>query len=335
MSLTNKKPRSDGAPGATRVEMLEKRPAERSRAGLRTRLARWDTKGSPYLLIAPFFVLFAIFGIFPLVYTLWVSLHAWDLIGTGTQPFIGLENYRVLLGDPYFWNAVRNTFGIFILATVPQLLAALALAHVLNRRLRGRTLFRMGVLLPNITSIAAVAIIFNQLFGRDFGLVNYLLGIVGIDAINWQAHWWSSWIAIATMVDWRWTGYNALIYLAAMQVIPPSLYEAAEIDGASQLRQFWSVTIPLLRPTIIFTVIIATIGGMQLFAEPLLFDTSPSGATGGAGRQFQTLALYLYENAFLAFRFGYAAAIAWVLFIIVIVVSALNYLVTRRIRSSQ
>src|SRR5262249_6848444 len=156
-------------------------------------------------------------------------------------------------------------FGIWFLSTVPQLCFALVLAHVLNTKLRARTFFRMGILLPQVTSLVAVGLIFAQLFSHDYGLVNYVLGGFGIHKINWESGQISSWIAIATMVTWRWAGYNALIYLAAMQGIPEELYEAAAVDGAHRWRQFRHVTIPMLRPTIIFTVIVSTIGGMQLF----------------------------------------------------------------------
>ena len=305
--------------------------SDRRRVGpLRTRLRRLDVTATPYLIISPFFVLFAVFGIFPIVYTLWVSLHKYDLVSPN-RPFIGLDNYRRLLEDEYFWNALRNTVAIFTIATVPQLLLALMLAALLNRRLRARTFFRMGVLLPNITSIAAVTIIFNQLFGRDYGLFNWLLGLVGIGPIDWKADQLASWVAIATMVDWRWTGYNALIFLAAMQTIPKEIYEAAAIDGAGPWRSFWRITVPLMKPTLIFVVIISTIGGMQLFAEPLLFDDNPASAFGGAGREFQTLALYVYEVAFRNLKFGYAATITWVMFLIVVLVTLVNLAVTRRI----
>jgi cellobiose transport system permease protein len=300
-------------------------------SGWRTRLARLDVKASPYLYVAPFFIVFAAFGLFPVGYTFWVSLHDWELIG-GRQ-FIGLENYAALLVDGDFWNSVGNTFGIFVIATVPQLLAALLLANALNRWLRVRTFFRMGVLIPMVTSIVAVAIVFTQLYGRDYGLVNWLLGLVGVDRIEWQADKWSSWIAIATMVDWRWTGYNALIYLAAMQAIPRDLYEAAAVDGASRGRQFWRITVPLLRPTIIFTVIIATIGGLQLFTEPLLFGSGEMG--GGTLGQFQTMAMYMFENAFRDYEYGYGSAVAWVLFVIIIVASLVNFLIIRRISSTR
>jgi cellobiose transport system permease protein len=296
----------------------------------RARRSWLDIKGSPYLYIAPFFLLFAIFGLFPIGYTFWVSLHNWSLIGG--REFTGLQNYSKLMHDEDFLNSVINTFGMFVIATVPQLLAALGLASLLNQWLRARTFFRMGVLVPMVTSVAAVAIVFSQLYGRDYGMVNWVLGFFGVDKIEWQADKWSSWIAISTMVDWRWTGYNTLIYLAAMQAIPRDLYEAAAIDGASRAKQFWRITVPLLRPTIIFTSIIATIGGLQLFTEPLLFGSGQMG--GGSLGQFQTMTMYMFENAFRNYKYGYGAAIAWVLFVIIILASLVNFLFIRRIRSA-
>jgi cellobiose transport system permease protein len=139
------------------------------------------------------------------------------------------------------------------------------------------------------------------------------------------------------MVMWRWTGFNALIYLAAMQAIPEELYEAAAVDGARRFRQFIHVTVPMLRPTILFTVIIATIGGLQLFTEPYLFQPSTSGGTGGSARQYQTIVLYLYEK-FLGstqFKFGYAAAIAWCLVLLIAVFGLVNWLLVSRIRSAE
>jgi cellobiose transport system permease protein len=292
--------------------------------------SRADTKVSPYLYIAPFFVLFGIFGLYPLVYTAWVSLHEWELAGA-EHPWSGLQNYRDLVSDPNFWNALWNTFGIFVLSTVPQLTIALFIASLLNRRLRGRTFFRLSVILPMATSVAAVSIVFSQLFSRDFGLINWMLGGFGASPIEWQAAKWSSWSAIALMVNWRWTGYNALIFLAAMQAIPKDLYEAAALDGAGAWKQFTKVTVPLLRPTILFTVIISTIGGFQLFTEPLLFNSGSSNYQGGSLRQSQTLAMYVYENAFAKFDFGYASAVAWVLFLIILLASALNFLAVRRL----
>jgi len=310
--------------------------AARRRRRLPARVRRLDTTVSPYLYVAPFFVVFLAFGLFPLGYTAYVSMTDRTLLDPVTS-FVGLANYSELLHDSYFWNAVRNTLGIWVISTVPQLLLALFLAHVLNTKLHGRTLFRMSVLLPQVTSLVAVALIFTQLFSYDYGLANYVLGQVGIDKIDWEAGRYSSWIALSVMVTWRWAGYNALIYLAAMQSIPDELYEAASIDGARPWRQFIHVTVPMLRPTIIFTVIISTIGGLQLFTEPYLFQPIKNAATGGSARQYQTVSMYLYEKAFGSsqFAFGYAAAIAWCLFLLIAVISVVNYLVVRRIRSAE
>jgi cellobiose transport system permease protein len=292
-----------------------------------------DLKASPYLYIAPFFLVFGVFGLFPLLYTGYASLTGWRGDAPGSEhQFVGLANYDRLLHDQFFWNALQNTIGIGLLSTVPQLLIALALAHLLNYRLRGRTLFRMGVLLPNVTSVAAVTIIFVQLFGRDYGLINWLLGLLGVHRLDWQAGTLSSWVAIATIVTWRWAGYNALIYLAGMQAIPFELYESAAIDGASRWRQFRSITIPMLRPTILFTVIVSSIGALQLFGEPLLFNTSQTPTSGGSQHQFQTLAVYTYDQFWQKFKYGYGAAISWAMFGVIVVIVGLNLVLVRRMR---
>jgi cellobiose transport system permease protein len=290
-------------------------------------------KASPYAYIAPFFVIYAIFGLYPIVYTFWVSLHNWPL--GGTAKFIGLQNFTDLMQDDQFWNSVYNTLGIFVVSTVPQLMIALILANALNQKIRGRGFLRMAMAIPIITSTAAVAIVFNQLYNRDFGVVNWVLSGFGAGHIDWKATKWASWIAISSMVNWRWTGYNTLIYLASMQSIPKDLYESAALDGASARRQFWTITIPMLRPTIIFTVIISTIGGLQLFAEPLMFNTGSGAYSGGSLRQFQTVTMYLFENMFTRFRFGYAAAVAWMIFLLIVFVALINYLVVRRINSAK
>ncbi|WP_330275355.1 sugar ABC transporter permease [Lentzea sp. NBC_00516] len=306
------------------------RPPEQPRSRLRDRISRVEVKWSPYLFIAPFFVIFVVFGLFPLIYTAWVSLHDWDITGAGA--FVGLDNYVTLFADPDFWNAVVNTLGMLVLATVPQLLGALVLASLLNQKLRAVTFLRMGVLLPIVTSVAAVGIVFSQIFDRDAGMVNGLLGLVNVDAIDWRADKWSSWTAIATMVNWRWTGYNALIYLAAMQAIPKDLYEAATVDGAGKIRQFWSITVPNIRPAIVFTVIMSTIAGMQLFTEPLIFGQGSFAISGGSLRQFQTVSMYMFEKAFRDFDYGYGSAVAWMIFLLITLLGVVNFLITRRSR---
>ncbi|MBT2450246.1 sugar ABC transporter permease [Streptomyces sp. ISL-43] len=282
---------------------------------------------APYAFVAPFFTLFAAFGLFPLLYTAYVSVYRVELQNPGEMEWRGLGNYTALFTDPFFWTALRNTFTIGVLSTVPQLLVALGLAHLLNYRLRARTFFRTALLLPYATSVAAASLIFAQLFGRDFGLVNQLLGLAGLDPVDWQSGTAASQIAVSTIVVWRWTGYNTLIYLAGMQSIPGELYEAAEVDGASKWRQFLHVTLPGLRPTIIFTVVVSTIGATQLFGEPLLFEGSMS---GGISHQYQTLGLYMYEQGWGFFHLGRAAAIAWVMFLLIVALVGLNALLVRR-----
>ncbi|MCX5209952.1 sugar ABC transporter permease [Kitasatospora sp. NBC_00240] len=294
---------------------------------------RLDRTLSPYLYIAPFFLVFAGFGLFPMLYTGYVSMTNWRVDVPGSQgQWVGLENYRKLLDDPFFLNALKNTVGIGVLSTVPQLLLALVLAHLLNYRMRGRTLFRLGVLLPNVTSVAAVTLIFVQLFGRDYGLINWTLGLFGVEHIDWQAGTLSSWTAISAIVTWRWTGYNALIFLAAMQAVPFELYEAAAIDGASRWRQFRSITVPMLRPTILFSVIVSTIGALQLFGEPMLFGQQQDPTTGGSQHQFQTLALYSYNQFWGRFKYGYGAAVSWAMFLLIVVIVAANLIAARRMK---
>lgn len=292
-------------------------------------VSRWDVKLSPYLYISPFFILFAVTGLFPLVYTAWVSLHNWNLIG-GQGKFTGLENYAFVVAQPYFWNAVGNTFSIFILSSVPQVVIALVIAAVLDANLRARTFWRMGVLVPFVVAPVAVGLIFNNLFADQFGLINGMLAGVGLDPVRWHSDPLASHLAIATMVNFRWTGYNALIFLAAMQAIPRDVFEAATIDGAGRLRQFFSVTVPMLRPTVIFVVITSTIGGLQIFDEPRVFDQS---GLGGADRQWQTLTMYIWELGWGQRNFGRASAVAWLLFLIIVLIALLNFLITKRIAS--
>lgn len=292
-------------------------------------VSKWDVKLSPYLYISPFFILFAVTGLFPLVYTAWVSLHNWNLIG-GQGKFTGLENYAFVVSQPYFWNAVGNTFSIFVLSSVPQVVIALVIAAVLDANLRARTFWRMGVLVPFVVAPVAVGLIFNNLFADQFGLINEMLKAGGLEPVRWHSDSLASHLAIATMVNFRWTGYNALIFLAAMQAIPRDVFEAATIDGAGRLRQFFSVTVPMLRPTVIFVVITSTIGGLQIFDEPRVFDQS---GLGGADRQWQTLTMYIWELGWGQRNFGRASAVAWLLFLIIVLIALLNFLITKRIAS--
>jgi cellobiose transport system permease protein len=211
---------------------------------------------------------------------------------------------------------------------VPQVFVALIIAAVLDTRIKGATFWRMGVLLPYIVTPVAIAIIFSVMFADKFGVVNTALTSLGLDPIGWHSEPIPSHIAIATMVNFRWTGYQALIFLAAMQAIPRDYYEAAMIDGAGTFRRFFSITIPQLRPTIIFVVVTSTIGGLQIFDEPRLYDQF---GQGGADGQWRTLTMYIYNLGWIESNFGRASAVAWLLFIIIIIFGSLNLVITRLI----
>lgn len=317
--------------------------------------ARFDHTVVPYILISPFFLLFLAFGIFPIVYSALIALQTYRTelatnrsgvtTSVNTERWVGFENFDRVLHDGEFWHALLNTFGIFVLATVPQLFLALVLASLLNRRLHAQTFFRVAVLLPYVTPIVASSIVFVTFFSRDFGQANWVLGLFNvhdtigaegsttlIDGIDWRGSSWSSWLAISIMVNWKWTAYNGLLYLAAMQAIPKDVYEAAALDGASPWRQLWAITVPMIRPMVIFTVVLATIGGLQLFAEPVQLDEPPNRGFGGNNNEWRTVAQYIWYRGWGSGQdFGWAGALSWVLFVVVVLLAALNAFVTNKL----
>lgn len=313
-------------------------PRGARRVGWGQRLSRWDIKISPYLYISPFFILFAIFGAFPLLFNVVVALHDWHR-RAGMGDYVGLDNFTWVLRQPLFWRSLENTFSIFLWGGIPQLVLALLIAAVLDQNLRARTFWRMSVLVPFVVMPVATAMIFGQVFGQ-FGLLVPNLQDLGlltdVDSPFFQDRMLSH-IAIGSMVVFRWTGYNALILLAAMQAVPRELYEASMVDGASRVRQFFSVTIPGIRPTMIFVILTMTIGGLQIFDEARMFDGGGTGGgNGGADNQWTTVVLYLYTLGFGDWqdRLGQAAAVGWIFACIIALFSLGNFLLTRSISSS-
>src|SRR5690606_37545461 len=226
-------PRSAGArkegsacrrPSGKRSSRAARRWKEADLTGPAAKHAPMGGRAAGYLLLAPFLVVFAVFGLLPMLFTAWVSLHDWHLLD-GPRSFTGTGNYLRLLSDWRFYNALGNTVSIFLLSTVVQLLAALGLAALLNRPLRAATWWRAGVLLPNVVSVVAVALVFGQLFGDTSGTVNAVLQSLGLDPVDWHGDRLAAHLAVSVMVIWRWTGYNALLYLAAMQSIPQERYD--------------------------------------------------------------------------------------------------------------
>lgn len=299
----------------------------------RQRLSRFDVKASPYLYVSPFFILFGLVGLFPLIFTFVVSLREWDLL-KGPGEWVGFDNFAAVLSDRFFWNSIGNTVSIFFLSAIPQLIAALIIAAVLDQNLKAKTFWRMSVLLPYVVTPVAVTLIFSSAFDEKYGLINNMLQAVGLHPVMWKTETFPSHIAIASMVNWRWTGYNALILLAAMQAVPRDIHESAALDGAGSFRRFFSITLPSIRPTMIFVIVTATIGGLQIFTEPKLFNPS-SAVPGGPQRQYQTTVLYLWDMAFNRQNFGKASAIAWLLFLLIVIFGVLNFLISRRIASTE
>mgnify|MGYP001619737267 CR=1 FL=1 len=295
------------------------------RVGFGPKMSKWDLKFSPYLYISPFFILFFVTGLFPIAYTAVISFMDWDLVRNSGE-FIGFDHYVYLVNNPKFWIALRNTFSIFLLSSIPQLMAAIFIAAMLDQNIRARTFWRMGVLVPYVMAPVAVALIFSNMYGDQYGIINTTLQNLGIPAVPWHSDALASHVAIATMVNFRWTGYNTLILLAAMQAIPRDYYEAATVDGAGKVRQFFAITVPSLRPTLIFVIITSTIGGLQIFDEPRMYDQS---GTGGADNQWLTITLWLYDVGWGEWNFGRAAALAWILFLIILLIGVINMFVTR------
>ena len=307
------------------------RPARRPPPPLtwRQRLSRWDTRFSPYLYVVPFFAVFLAIGVYPMVYSGYLSFFSWPRYGAHHGDAVGFANYAHVLQDPVFHKAFWNTIGIFLLSSVPQVILATVIAAMLDTQLRGRTWWRMSVLLPFVVSPAATALIFGSLFADKTGLVNETLRAVGLSGIGWHSDRLASWTAIASMVNYRWTGYNTLIILAALQAVSRQLYEAAAIDGASRVRQFFSISLPSIRPTMLFVIIPSTIGGLQIFTEPRLFDTNLQ-FQGGADYQYQTLTMYVFNTSNSATDpYPRAAAATWIIVLIIVAIALVNFGLTR------
>lgn len=272
-----------------------------------------------YVFISPFYILYAIFGLFPLLYGIWLSFYKWD--GISPMQWVGLANYAKLMTDDIWWYAIYNTIWLFFAATVPQLIIALILAFIINTPyIRGKDFFRAAFFAPNVASAVAVSLIFGALFGAKYGMLNYALGAIGLKPIDWlgSAAWLKPSIAVVTI--WQWTGYAMIIFLAGLQSINQELYEAARVDGAETMDIFQHITLPLLQPVIVFQVILSIIGAMQNFDIPvMLAGGTQSSAPGGTDRSGLTAMVLLYWTAFKYTSFGYASAMAFTLFLLIIV----------------
>ena len=277
-----------------------------------------------YLAISPFYILFAVFGLAPVLFSFYLAFQRWD--GIGEMEFAGLDNFKYLIKDEVFWLSLRNTLLIWVMSTVPTLCLALVLAVLLNSVKRFKAFYRMAFFIPNITSVVAISIFFGALFATNYGLVNGLLEAVGLSGVAWLQSVWGIKIVISVLTIWQWTGYNAIIYLAGLQTISTDLYEQAKVDGANAAQVFFRITLPLLRPIILFTVVISTVGGLQTFTEPKVLV----GDTAGTGQSGLTMVFYFYRQAFSHNDYGYGAAIAMVVLLVVALFTILNWALVQR-----
>ncbi|OVE85850.1 carbohydrate ABC transporter permease [Natronolimnobius baerhuensis] len=261
----------------------------------------------PYLIIAGLFL----FG--PLLLALYMSFHDWNALDPGQSQFIGLENYRILLGDPDFWNALWNTVYFVILTVPPIVIGSLLLALGVNRDVKGKWLLRTIFFSPYVLTVAVVGLLWTEVFSAS-GLIPYYVG-----GGNWLNDHTLAMPALAIATVWWQLAFNFIILLAARQNVPDRLYEAAKLDGASTWRMMRDITIPQMQNPLIFVVIVTFVGSFQVFGQPFIMTD------GGPSFETTTIVLYLYDTAFTGREFGYAAAVGYVLFMILIAVSATSY----------
>ncbi len=265
-----------------------------------------------YLFVSPYLLHFSFFIGFPLVFSLVLLFHRWDIVSP--MVWVGLDNFAKLFHDSLFWQAMLNT-GIFLLLHIPlQIAIALFIAVQLNERIKFRGFFRAVFFLPVVVSGVVIAILWDQLYAKDTGVLNALLAQIGLPKIGWLTDVNLAMPSIALMATWKNVGLYIVLFLVGLQSVPPQMYEAADIEGASTWQKFWHVTLPMINPTIFMVVILSTIGGFSLFIEPYIM-------TGG-GPMNRTLSaiLYIYKQGFFFYHMGYAATLGFAFALIVLLV---------------
>jgi multiple sugar transport system permease protein len=262
---------------------------------------------SALLFLSPTLLVFSVFIVFPVLFSFYLSFHKWNMFSSD-QTFVGLENYSRILHTPEFWDVLKNTL-YYTVGTIPlNIVASLAVAIWLNNNIKGKKLLRTAFFAPVVMSSVAAAVIWRWVYEPNFGLLNYLLGLVGIPAVNWLNDPTAAMFALIMMGTWKTFGVNMVLFSAGLQGIPTHYYEAAEIDGAGRWHRFWHITVPLLSPTTFFILIMSVISSFQVF------DTVYVLTSGGPLGSTKVLVFYLYENAFKFFEMGYASAVAYVMF---------------------
>lgn len=280
-------------------------------------------KATPYLFLLPFLLLFFVFMIYPMFYSFAISFMKYK---AGNFFAVGISNYRYLLGDPLFKQCIFNTVVILVFQVPVMIGLALILACILNgKELRGKAFFRLCIFLPILIDTVSYSIEFSLLFNnKETGLVNTFLSMIGIGALPWMNDGTLAKAIIVIAVTWRWVGYNMIILLSGLQAIPKELYEAASIDGAGRIKKFFYITIPGVWPVLIFAVILAVNGTLQLFTEPYLITN------GGPLNKTMTIVQYLYNMGFKKFNYGVASAGAYLLAVAIGMLTWMQLRVSRR-----
>ncbi|MBB3113030.1 ABC-type sugar transport system permease subunit [Paenibacillus phyllosphaerae] len=298
-------------------------------AASRLRTARWSgVKVWPYLFALPFIAFYFTFHFYPLVYSFWLSLHDWN--GIGAKTFVGLRNYVTLLTkDPLFYKSLYNTFVMMLMSVPLMILLGMVLAYLIFHLTKGRLLFQTINFLPYITTPVAIGFIFSFMFDWQTGIVNAILMKLSLvtEGYYWLQDPWMSKAIIALMIIWRNLGYFMAIYLAGMTAIPQDIYEAAKVDGSTGLHTFTRITLPMLRNITVFLIVTSIIGGLQLFDEPkLLYGGWSASTSGGPDNAALTVIWKFINDSFITgTRFGYGSAIAYTLFVIIVLFSILSY----------
>lgn len=279
----------------------------------RIKKARWA-----YTFISPFYILFAIFGLYPMALSVYLSFTRWK--GVGPMKFAGLVNFGLVLKDKVFWQSMANGVILFFLYVPVMLFLALALAVILNSgRVKGFRFFRTLIFLPFITNMVAAGYTFQILLEKQNGLFNVLLKYAGLPTIPWLENVWWARISLSLLILWAWLGYNMVIMLAGLQTIPRDLTEAAQVDGASPVQAFFHIIVPLMRPVILFCTITSTIGSFGLFAEVSTLTR------GGPVNATITPLIRIYNLAFVSYQFGYASALAYTFFALIFILTILQF----------
>ena len=300
-----------------------------ARAQIAAKTPEWRAGRAGWLFIAPAITLIAVFFFLPVGASLLLSITDFDLYAVANPSnvrLVGTRNYTDLLQNPTFWLALENTFYFALVGGPLTVATSLGAALLVNAKaVRFKTFFRTVYFLPFVTTLVAVAIVWRYLYHPQYGFLNYALGAFGIHPIDWLGDPRWAMPAIILLAVWKNFGYNMLIFIAGLQSVPEDLYEAAALDGAGAVRQFWHVTLPNLAPTFFFVGVVTMIGYFQLFAEPYVMTTGgPLGAT-------TSLVLFMYEEGFRWWRLGVAASIAFLLFLIILVWTAIQLRLERRL----